>query len=661
MNQLAILCVDDEQIVLRSLQNQLQLFFGKDYDIAVASSGTEALAAIAELQENNVEVAVVISDQMMPGMNGDELLIKVHDCYPKTIAVLLTGQADTQAIVNAVNHANLYRYIAKPWDATDLILTISEAVRRYTQEQQLEAKNQALQQLNQQLETLNNSLEQTVAERTAELKAAKEAAEGANQAKNAFVANMSHELRTALNGILGYAQILLREPDLNPRHQERIRLIQHCGSHLVTLINDILDLSKIEAQKLELINRDFHLPSFLADLSRISRIKAEQKSISFFYQTVGQIPDYVNADEKRLRQILINLLSNAIKFTNQGSVIFKVEVIDNRSLVMGNRETDHTLPITHYPLPITKIRFQVEDTGIGIASDQLERIFLPFEQVGESGKVATGAGLGLSIINKLVLLMGGSLEVESCLGVGSKFWFEISMPISVKENSTTPPVKPKPIATGYEGKRRKILVVDDSSDESYLMVAILQPLGFELIEASSGQEALEKAITHQPDLILTDLKMSGMDGFDLCRQLRSLPAFQETAILIASGGLLELEQHKDEQTGYTDFIAKPFLVEALLEKLQKYLGLSWIFSTENSSLNPYSRESEDMAIPPGEELVSLYAAAQIGNFEEVVRQANRWQTLNSKYARFANTVLRFAEQYDDDAIALAIEPYLPKT
>ncbi|HAX77985.1 MAG TPA: hybrid sensor histidine kinase/response regulator [Cyanobacteria bacterium UBA11372] len=647
MNQLAIVCVDDEAMVLRSIKDQLKRFFGKDYYIEIASSGKDALAIIAELPENNLEVALVISDQIMPGMKGDELLIQIHTYYPKIITVLLTGQADTQAIVNAVNHANLYRYISKPWEETDLILTVSEALRRYTQEQQLEAKNQALHQLNEQLETLNNSLEQTVAQRTAELKAAKEAAEAANQAKNVFVADVSHELRTALNGILGYAQILLREPDLNPRHQERIRLIQQCGSHLVTEINDILDLSKIEAGKLELIQRDFHFPSFLADLSRIGRIKAEQKGIDFTYKTEGQIPDYVNGDEKRLRQILMNLLNNAVQLTNKGGVIFLVN--------------SNSLPITHYQLPITKIRFQVEDTGVGISRERLETIFRPFEQRREGSQLATGSGLGLTISNKLVSMMGGSLQVESCLGIGSKFWFEISLPISVKTHPTPPPPQPKPIVTGYEGKRRKILVVDDSFEESYLMVAILQPLGFEVIEASSGIEALEKAITHQPDLILTDLKMFGMDGFDLCRQLRCLPAFQETAILIASGGLFEFEDQKREQNGYTDFIAKPFLVEELLEKLQKYLGLSWIFSPANDPVNGNTSESEDMAIPPGEELVSLYAAAQIGNFDEVVRQANRLQALNSKYARFASTVLQFAEQYDDDAIALAIEPYLPPT
>lgn len=647
MNQLAIICVDDEAIVLRSLKTQLRRFFGNDYEIAIASSGKDALAIIKEFKQNNVDVALAIADQIMPVMKGDELLSQIHTYSPKTITILLTGQADTQAIGNAVNRANLYRYIPKPWDETDLLLTVSEALRRYTQEQQLEAKNQALQQLNEQLATLNNSLEKTVAERTAELKAA-------NKAKNAFVANMSHELRTALNGILGYTQILLREPDLTLRHKERIGIIHKCGSHLVSLIDDILELSKIEDQKLELIKREFHLPSFLANLSRMSRLKAEQKGISFKYQIEGQIPDYVNADEKRLRQVLMNLLNNAVKFTEKGAAIFKVEVID-KSIV------DNPLPITNYPLPITKIRFQVEDTGVGISSDKLKRIFFPFEQVDAGLLQPEGAALGLSISQKLVSMMGDSLQVESCLGVGSKFWFEIELPISVKAQTTPLPVQSKPIVTGYEGKRRTILVVDDSEQERFIMVALLQPLGFELIEASSGKEALEKAILHQPDLILTDLKMSGINGFDLCRQLRSLPAFQDTAILIISGGIFELEKWKDEQIDYTDFLGKPFQIEELLEKIQKYLGLSWSFSTADTPLNPDTSESEELVMPPGEELVSLYAAAQIGNFEEVIRQANRLQALNSQYARFASIVLQFAEQYDDDAIALAIEPYLPES
>lgn len=655
MNQLAIICVDDEEIVLRSLKAQLKRFFGKNYDIEAASSGTDALAILEELQENHVDLALVISDQIMPGMKGDELLIQIHTNYPKTIGVLLTGETDTQAIGNAVNGANLYRYIPKPWDETDLILTVNEALRRYTQEQELEAKNQALQKLNEQLETINISLEQTVAERTAELKAAKDAAEVANQAKNAFVANMSHELRTALNGIVGYAQILLREPDLTPRHKERIRNIQQCGSHLVNLINDILDLSKIEAEEIELIKTDFHLPSFLADLSKISQIKAEQKGIGFTYKTEGQIPDYINGDEKRLRQILMNLLSNAVKFTNKGSTIFKVEVI-------GNSESSHTfsrVPTALAENPITKIRFQVEDTGVGISREKLERIFFPFQQMSDRSQQATGSGLGLSISQKLVSMMGASLQIESFLGVGSKFWFEIELPIAVKPNAIPPPVQLKPIVTGYEGKRRKILVVDDSEEERFIMVAILQPVGFELIEACSSQEALEKAIAHQPDLIVTDLKMSGMDGFDLCRQLRSLPAFQDTPIVISSGGLFDLDNQKDEATRYIDFLPKPFQIEDLLEKIGNSLRLSWIFSPAKGAISPDSSESEDLVMPPGEELLSLYEAAQIGNFQEVIGQANRLQGLNSKYARFASTVLQFAEQYDDDAIAHLIEPYLP--
>ncbi|BAY11784.1 hybrid sensor histidine kinase/response regulator [Calothrix sp. NIES-2098] len=531
---------------------------------------------------------------------------------------------------------------------------------------ELESLAQSFNQMAAQLQASFLELETRVEERTIELKTAKELADSANTAKSEFLANMSHELRTPLNGILGYAQILELDQNLSAKQKNAINIIYQCGSHLLTLINDILDLSKIEARKLELSAHDFHFTSFLKSIYEICHIKSEQKEIAFTYQELNQLPIAVLADEKRLRQVLLNLLSNAIKFTDCGEVKFKIGVLDN-SLNINDSLTqiaEKALANSqNQELPIIKIRFQIEDTGVGMSPEQLQKIFLPFEQVGNKQRMAEGTGLGLAISQQIVQMMGSEIKVESILKQGSKFWFDVDLQVSQQWINSSPS-KPTHKIIGYEGEPIKILVVDDRWENRSVIVNLLEPLGFLLMEAVNGQEGLEKALTWHPKLIITDIVMPILNGWEMVQKLRSQTQFSKLIIIASSANVFNFDQQQSYNSGCNDFLPKPVRSEQLLAQIQMHLGLTWIDQADSITVpastaeNAPSQDGCEFMVPPKEELQNIWTAATIGDIAAVEQEAQRLQHLDIIYLPFTAKLLELTQNLDEEAIIKLVKQYI---
>ncbi len=522
-----VLLIEDNRADARLIEMMLREARGLHFEVHWSPNLTEG---VRHLREHGSDV--VLLDLGLPESTGLQTLRRLQSTGAKIpTVVVLSGLTDEEIAVQALQSGAQDYLVKGQVDSALLIRAIRYAMGR-------------------------SQAEEALREAHAEAQAAKGRAEVASQAKSAFLANMSHDLRTPLNGILGFAQLLQWDRSLTERQQLSVSAIRQSGEHLLTLINDILDIAKIEAGKIEMFPTDFHLEKFLQMIAGIIRVKAEQKpDLRFLCDFAPDLPECIHADERRLRQILLNLLDNAVKFTERGEVTLRVRFT-----------------------PPAHLRFEVEDTGAGMSEEQLSRLFQPFEQVGDAQHRSSGTGLGLVISRQFVRLMGGEIHVKSRVGEGNLFWFEIDVPIS---RCALPDVPcSERLVTGYAGPVRKVLVVDDVTENRTLLAEALTRLGFDVYQAACGYDALAQAQSLLPDLVLMDIVMPDISGLEVIRRLRKLPVCDTVPVIAVSASASAEVQANTLAAGANAFLPKPVSLKDLTACSGELLHLSWIEGEE---------------------------------------------------------------------------------
>lgn len=489
---------------------------------------------------------------------------------------------------------------------------------------------------NEQIQKINKSLEIAVKEAVA----AKDEAEKANRVKSEFLANMSHELRTPLNGILGYSQLLEKEPQIPLSFRNKIKTIGTSGEHLLGLINSILNLSKIEAGKTKIVEQDFEIYSFLQELYDQFKVMAEKKGLEIRFETFANVPKYIRADLGKLRQSMINIIGNAIKFTEKGSIDVNVK-----------------------QLPTGKTLFEVVDTGRGIPKAKIEEITQPFEQVYEHLNTEGGTGLGLAITKNFIEMLGGKLQIESEVGKGSRFFFHV--PLQEIEAFDTGTGEEERNIIGYKSSKVvKILLVDDNQVNRDVAFEILSRLDFDIEMAVNGKEAVDKTATYNPDIILMDIRMPVMDGLEATRRIRDFETNKKYTIIAVTASAFEHRRAEFISQGCDDFVAKPYRKFQLLQKIAEHYKIEYIyddapiekeietsFIVSNVNIEAILTEIKDKFFEELEDQLNM------GNFGAIMRLVETIEPKTDLTKEFLRHIVNEAEEFDVDSLYLVVERY----
>ncbi|MBK8985621.1 MAG: response regulator [Chloroflexi bacterium] len=500
-----------------------------------------------------------------------------------------------------------------------------------------------------QLEATLNQMEAEIEERKrtqSALEVAKEAAEVANQAKSTFLANMSHELRTPLNAILGFAELMARDRTISAAQEVNLQVISRSGEHLLELINQVLDMSKIEAGRMALDEREFDLFRLLADLETMFHVKDQDKKIRFIVQRHPDVPQYVRTDEVKLRQILINLLNNAFKFTQAGHVMLRVDCRVDTA-------------VTHPPT--ATLLFAVEDTGPGIEPEELGILFDAFVQAKAGRSAGGGTGLGLSLSRQFAQLLGGDMSarnVQNKPGNGALFQFHVR--VQPLTNGLPGYGRPDQIVGLEPGQPTyRLLIVDDNEDNRQVMLRLLEPLGFAIRQASNGQEAYQTWQAWQPHLIWMDLHMPVLNGYEATKQIKSAPAGQQTIVIATTATAFTANIDDIAASGCDDFVRKPVKASEIFEVLQQHLGVRYVYQkwldegvtavTHPPTANPPLRDAL-AALPPAM-LADLRQAATQTNMAAITACL---ENIHQHDPQLAHNLKQMADEFEYDRILLLL-------